>query len=260
MTTLFYIHKTKAAVAYALMLENIDFERNAGIFEKEFTKSIETYRNITLFTQNTYDSISDAPLWKPYRLKACPYHWTDLLPRFEEEYEAGMQSLQIIRKNRELIAVKPDPYPAVKVIAKIPEQKASTVEDTTTIYTDRKHRYSNRLPSEFKGLNAIAFSSDKAMEGSCPIIFEVEEPVKVFVAFKRAISSRWAKPPKDWTLYFRGYTVSGANCDIYWKDYPAGRSTLEFPRGTFVVMGFTRSDVELPENRCRTPENFFKEP
>ena len=43
--------------------------------------------SLRALTKETYDSLSDVPIWNPVRFKPdiCPYHWSDVLPYLEKE-------------------------------------------------------------------------------------------------------------------------------------------------------------------------------
>lgn len=49
--------------------------------------SLSGFRELTALTKETYDSLSDVPIWNPVRFKPdiCPYHWSDVLPYLEKE-------------------------------------------------------------------------------------------------------------------------------------------------------------------------------
>ncbi|MBI2842247.1 MAG: hypothetical protein HYX78_02490 [Armatimonadetes bacterium] len=89
----YYIHKLRAGMTKALFDAGIDTETNRTACIENLAASVEDYRKLTALTRSTYESISDVPAWHPVRWQdnnwentgPCPYHWSDLLPIFEEE-------------------------------------------------------------------------------------------------------------------------------------------------------------------------------
>jgi hypothetical protein len=47
--------------------------------------SVVDFRRLTSLTHRTYESMSDVPAWNPTRDLPCPYHWSDVLPIYEQE-------------------------------------------------------------------------------------------------------------------------------------------------------------------------------
>jgi hypothetical protein len=126
------------------------------------------------------------------------------------------------------------------------------------------------VSAEFVGLNSIrvpkvaatkdaskedeAGPNQTAMSGTMPYRaeFTVEEPVRVFVGFALQEWTRWYRLPADWkvpegwTLYAqKAVTILDQGCDVYYRDFPAGTSTIAFKHGPIVVVGFTRPDAPL---------------
>ena len=130
--------------------------------------------------------------------------------------------------------------PVVEIVSLNDKQPVAAVTPETRIYTDREYLFGTQVAEEFVSLKTIQFSNIRAKEGPCPIRFNAEKPVRVFVAFFNHSGGNIAAVPPSWHLYRKDYCVFPDNyADIYWTDYPAGHSTIEFSKGTFVIMGFT---------------------
>ena len=84
----FYHAKVQAAIALALSDKGVRPGDNAAVCLDRLRASVDEYRALTDLTARTYESISDVPAWKPYNDLPCPFHWRDILPRFEAELAA----------------------------------------------------------------------------------------------------------------------------------------------------------------------------
>jgi hypothetical protein len=49
--------------------------------------SLDIFRKLAALLDPAYDSVSDVPMWNPFRFEKVPYHWNDLIPAFERELE-----------------------------------------------------------------------------------------------------------------------------------------------------------------------------
>jgi hypothetical protein len=85
--TEFYSHKLQAATYKILYENNIDTEKNKRKFINHLRSSVEAFDRLTVLTSTTYESLSDVPAKHPEKLKMCPYHWRDILPIYQREFE-----------------------------------------------------------------------------------------------------------------------------------------------------------------------------
>jgi hypothetical protein len=83
----FYTEKIQAIGYKSLYENNIDAEVNKQKFLTHIKSSVDVFRQMTSLTSKTYESLSDVPAKHPEKLKMCPYHWRDILPIYEKEYE-----------------------------------------------------------------------------------------------------------------------------------------------------------------------------
>ncbi len=242
-----YHHKLAAAVAFGLWQMGKDETANLAKAQKDLAASVEDYRQLTALTTKTYESISDCPALNPFVLEKCPYHWSDLLPRWEEELATFSHNAKVLAEHPELAGQKPVPLRAVEVKSLSPDQPVVRVATGTRIYTDRDYVFGRELPQEFAGLSTLQFSNDAAKRGAA-VGFETTQPARVFVAFL-GDNPEWATPTAEWKHYLSGYDVINADAQVYWKQFPAGQSELKFPRGTYVLLGFAAADQPLPKMR-----------
>jgi hypothetical protein len=83
----FYKYKLQA-LKYKTLFENKrDVKSNQQRFLSSLKSSVDIFRQLTLITSTTYESLSDVPAKHPEKLKKCPYHWLDILPIYKREYE-----------------------------------------------------------------------------------------------------------------------------------------------------------------------------
>jgi hypothetical protein len=65
----------------------------------ELEVSLNEFRRLSELTARTYESISDVPMWYPMpELKKCPFHWTDILPYYEKEFDIARHNAALIRQ------------------------------------------------------------------------------------------------------------------------------------------------------------------
>lgn len=240
----FYHAKVQAAVAAALVQQRIDPQANAAACLEHLEASMVFYRELVTLTNRTYASLSDVPMWYPIRgLEKCPYHWSHILPHFERELDIVRHNVRVLQKHPGLLTIEPPVLMPVAITARNPKQEVHTVAAEAKVFTDREFTFGEDVPPEFVGLPSIRFSNERAKAGPCPVPLTVRTPVRVFVAFQSA-SSAWAKPPHGWTAYLRGWPFRNVSTDIFWRDFPAGDATVQFPKGTFIIMGFTRQNAD----------------
>ncbi len=97
--TRFYHHKVQAAAAHTLFMNDRDPAANLGRCIDELEASLGEFRRLSEMTSRTYESISDVPMWYPIpELKKCPFHWTDILPYYEKEFDIARHNATLIRQ------------------------------------------------------------------------------------------------------------------------------------------------------------------
>ena len=87
LTVRFYLEKLEAAAMLAAGDEKISGRKEKNAFLDKLRASVDTYRKLSDLTGKYYESISDVPAWTPDRIKKVPYHWRDILPVYQKEYE-----------------------------------------------------------------------------------------------------------------------------------------------------------------------------
>ena len=93
LTIKFYYAKLQAAVYYTLYKAGINVKVNSQKFLKELKNSVKIYSDLTKLADGHYDSISDVPASRPVPLKMTPYHWKNILPLYQKEYQVYMEDI-----------------------------------------------------------------------------------------------------------------------------------------------------------------------
>jgi hypothetical protein len=83
----FYYHKIKAISHKTLYENNLDAHKNKKNFLYHLKLSVEVFEELTSLGSLHYESLSDVPAKHPEKLEKCPYHWRDILPIYQKEYE-----------------------------------------------------------------------------------------------------------------------------------------------------------------------------
>jgi hypothetical protein len=106
-------------------------------------------------------------------------------------------------------------------------------------------------------LQALVLNRDTTRIVGTTIEFESDKPVKLLVGLFKDDDSKWAKAPKleiDATGNEYGQAeplltnaisiVQMPKVNIHQYTLPAGRQTLNLPKGILMVAGFTTSDIK----------------
>jgi hypothetical protein len=263
----FYKHKTDAAISGLMFLDTTNvayLDRSVA----ELEKSMQVYRELAAVTKDAYHDC--AGHHSPTRLVPFPIEaglvWSDVVNRFEDELAWVKRNAKIMRDNIALLKADVTNYPVVKVSCP-DENNVYRVEKGAMVHTGPTTPL-ERISAEFVGLNSIrtdkaatskeAYKVDEAgpttatSENVYKATFTADEPVRVFVGFALREWTPWYRLPADWKdpegwiIYAqKAVTILGQDCDVYYRDFPAGTSTIEFKHGPIVVVGFTRPDAPL---------------
>jgi hypothetical protein len=92
----FYYHKFQALTHKILFENNHEAVKNKKQFLSSLGLSLDAFRQLTQLGNEHYESLSDVPAKHPEKLEMCPYHWRDILPLYEKEYEIYKRESNII--------------------------------------------------------------------------------------------------------------------------------------------------------------------
>lgn len=252
----------------------LKFEQNHDVAEMEqaskfLAESLEHYHKLAELTKDTYaaaNSMQTSQRMVPTRggdrdNKPAMYHWTQMLPNYEQELEdfnkrlADLKGGQVAKVDESTL--KPLPPAKVKVLSAGAE--AYEVKVGATVFTDRNYKIESIAP-ELVGLTGIRFSHDTAKAGKyTPVEFETDQPVYVLIGYVKADRTFWLKVPNletDALAAERGgiepsiqnaATISEIPpIDVHALQFGAGRQKLEVRgTGSFVVLGIVPQSTQI---------------
>jgi hypothetical protein len=270
-----YAEKVEAAMLvlrYEYSHDLADLERAAEHLEK----SVAAYERLAALTKDAYryaNSLQTGHRKIPYRGfddgHATYYHWTQVLPQFQQELADFRAKIEQIRTHGDP-SLRPDeshiePWPAAKVKVLSPGAEAYTVGRGARVFDDRDYAIVDVAP-ELVGLTGIRFSHEQAKRGRyVPIEFEVDEPVQVLVGYFQDDRELWLQVPNpDFAAHadergglepvIRNAAVidSSPGVNVHAFRFDAGRHKLELiGKGSFVVLGVVPQSATLEKRDAR---------
>jgi hypothetical protein len=224
--------------------------------EKALAESLEHFRTLAVLTKDTYKAANSMqtaqrriPMPGGKDGKAANYHWTQLLPLYEQEladFRAQVAALKnpAAAKGRTHAPLAPAAW---KLLT--PGLSTYTVQVGNTAFPDSPATFTAVAP-ELEGLQGIGIQPTNKH----PVIFECTEPARVLIGYFNATGPEWRKPPTletDATAAERGgaepFIVDAAKIEglpsvtVHAFDYPAGRHTLEVrDSGAYLILGVVR--------------------
>ena len=197
-----YEEKVRAAMLvlrYGYSQDRQDMEKAAV----HLAKSLEVYRELTQQTAATYRYANTLQTghrripvrgWKDG--KPYYYHWSQMLPLYEEELAQFKQ--RVANLDQEQIEPPSRPGPRLTGVPfGLLSEHAETYKLTIGAkpFTDRGYLLL-QLAEELEGLTGIRFSHTAAKTGQLePIRFKTDVPVKVLIGYFDEERNIWAQPP-----------------------------------------------------------------
>jgi hypothetical protein len=250
----YYDAKTRAAalvLRYGYSRDLADLRAAVPLLRE----SVEHYRRLVALTDKTYReacSVHSASRRIPFLGAPGRYtHWRDCLPAYERELATFERNLKLLESSRTQSAGRePAPLPGVSV-KMVSGGEMFHVEPGAKLYTDADIAI-DKLAPELRGLTGIRISQADATRSGVRLEFESPEAAQVLVGFFRSEKrNAAAAPPKEeWeAILHNGVIAEGQTAfTVYSHMLSAGRNELDFGRGAFVVLGFTKKDAQ-PEAR-----------
>ncbi|WP_199614065.1 hypothetical protein [Paenibacillus alkalitolerans] len=266
----FYSHKVRAALAvltYKHMAKG-KFFNHVELLEQALThleKSAEHYRKLTEITETTYlyaNSMQTPQRKVPVRDGFAFRHWKDCLPLYETELEkfrthvnelaSAMLPEALQRKEEPISAYREAPFTLHSSDA-----EAYVVEKGGFAFMDGDTRITG-CAEELHGLTGIRFSQMKAGRLGCTVDIELPQPSKVMIGYFNSKDEQWLQPPSleenthadDRGGYMpilrkglRLFAYPSVNVHAY--RYEAGRHTLDFGKGAYLILGVIRDDEQM---------------
>ncbi len=251
-----YVAKTEAAMAvlrYGYSKDIADMERA----EQALAESLEHFRKLTELTKDTYKAANSmqtaqrrVPVPGGKGGQAANYHWTQLLPIYEQELAAFRAQVAALKNPSATAGRSHAPLTPAKWKLLTPGLSTYTVQVGNTVFPESDATFTAVAP-ELEGLQGIGIPRINTR----PVSIECEEPVRVLIGYFNATGPEWRKPPTletDATAAERGgaepFIVDAAKIEglppvtVHAFDYPAGRHTLEVrDTGAYLILGVVRA-------------------
>lgn len=183
--------------------------------------------------------------------------WSELATVYQAELDALKENIiklknPVEKANENILPARPA---SVKLFAK--NTQLITLKKGAIIFENRPDTPVDSVAPELVGLQALVLNRDTTRIVGTTIEFESDKPVKLLVGLFKDDDSKWAKAPKleiDATGNEYGQAeplltnaisiVQMPKVNIHQYTLPAGRQTLNLPKGILMVAGFTTSDIK----------------
>ena len=183
--------------------------------------------------------------------------WSELATVYQAELDALKENIiklknPVEKANENILPAQPA---SVKLFAK--NTQLITLKKGAIIFENRPDTPVDSIAPELVGMQALVLNRDTTRIVGTTIEFESDKPVKLLVGLFKDDDSKWAKAPKleiDATGNEYGQAeplltnaisiVQMPKVNIHQYTLPAGRQTLNLPKGILMVAGFTTSDIK----------------
>jgi hypothetical protein len=250
-----YVAKTDAAMAvlrFHYSRDLADMERA----EQALSDSLGHFRALAALTRDAYTAANSMqtaqrriPMPGGKNGQAANYHWTQLLPLYEQELADFRAQLAALKDPAAAGGRTHAPLAPAKWRVLTPGLSTYTVQVGNTAFPDSPAIFTAVAP-ELEGLQGISIQR----RNTHPVIFECDEPVRVLIGYFNASGAEWRKPPTletDATAAERGgaepFIVDAVKFDtlpsvtVHAFEYPPGRHVLEVrDTGTYLILGIVR--------------------
>ncbi len=184
-------------------------------------------------------------------------HWEEMVPVYAEELDALKANIKSLKGDGDADESKQAVAAAENANVKlISNYKMVKLEKGAKLFEGRKEEIDS-VAAELANMKALVLNRDTTRLKGATVVFESEKPVKMLVGFFKDDQSKFAAPPKleiDATGNEYGQaepllshaismtTMPMINVHAY--NLPAGRHTINLPKGIIMVAGFTDSDIK----------------
>lgn len=254
-----YVAKTEAAMSVL----RFGYSKNLADMEQaeqSLAESLAHFRTLTELTKDTYKAANSmqtaqrrVPVPGGKGGQAANYHWTQLLPIYEQELAAFRSQVAALKNPASAAGRSHAPLTPAKWKLQTPGLSTYTVQVGNTAFPDSPATFTAVAP-ELEGLQGILIQRGNKH----PVIIECEESVRVLIGYFNATGPDWRKPPTletDATAAERGgaepFIVDAAKIEglpsvtVHAFDYPAGRHTLEVrDSGAYLILGVVRAGAQ----------------
>jgi len=223
-------------------------------------RSLDFWRSLAQMTSNTYlyaNSMQTAQRRIPVGGDNGHYKtWSDMLPVYEAELAALKANIEKLKHPvaQTDVLILPAKPADVRFVATQSQQ--TELAKGAVLFENREDTRVDSLAPELVGLQAFVLNRDTTRIVGTTVSFECDRPVKLLVGFFQDDDPKWAKPPKletDATGNEYGQAepvltnalalLQMPKVNIHAYSFPAGRHTINLPKGIILVAGFTDSDI-----------------
>lgn len=272
----FYALKVQAAEA-VLSPSGATNALNMANAETNMSLSVEMFKRLARLTQDSYhfaNSMQTGHRKIPFGGAAngagTNYHWTQVLPLYEQEladFKAQLAERRAsarpdtngLQRAEPVLGAPIAAWPTAKFQLLSTNAESYLVKVGARPFADRKYTITELAP-ELSGLTGIRFSHESAKSGRYePVEFEVAEPVRVLIGYFQNERDLWLQVPNldvasqaderggvDVLVRNAALIDECPNLNVHAFRYEPGRHKLELiGKGSFVVLGVVPQSAKL---------------
>lgn len=277
-----YTYKVRAALlvfmykhtAFGKYAERVSLLEEAAEW---LDKSVAAYRKLTETTEKHYgfaNGMQTAHRKIPFREGEFINHWRDCLPLFERELAVFRQRIGELRAGKMPASLNQAPsvsyrrYRQASFTLLSEDAELYRIEKGARVFTDGDIPIIS-CAEELYGLTGIRYSQLRAAHEEIRLDVELKEPSLILVGCFNSRDDQWMKPGgvaavDQYTFGLDPVIRRGIRLFVYPSvhvhalPYEAGRHTLRFGKGAFLILGVIElhqnlSDREFdPQNEERT--------
>ncbi|NOU96849.1 hypothetical protein GC093_27035 [Paenibacillus sp. LMG 31456] len=262
-----YVQKVQAAMLILTYKHTVkgEFFKGLDLLEQaavHLENGLESYRELTHITEKTYlfaNSMQTPQRKVPVRNGLEFGHWKQCLPIYETEldqFKLHLEELKAGQLPQALQNLKEPIVPYKEVPFKLLSDNAELfkVEKGTYVFTDGDIHIVS-CAEELNNLTGIRFGQMQAGLNGIAIDIELEQPSQVLIGYFNNKDQQWLQAPSleenthadDMGGYapilrkgLRLYAYPSVNVHAF--NYEAGRHTLDFGRGAYLILGIVPAD------------------
>ncbi|MBB6735721.1 hypothetical protein [Cohnella zeiphila] len=227
---------------------------------------LEAYRELTALTERTYlyaNSMQTPQRKVPFPNGETYGHWRDCLPVYEAEYERLAENVRELAAGRLPASLRKVEESARKPYRPAPFRLLSADAETYTvgkravIFSDGD-LFIQEHAEELTGLTGIRFSQTEAMRQGVQVEIELPKPARVLVGYFNSSDPQWLQAPNleenthaddrgglDPVLKNGMKVYFYPNLNVHAYLFEAGRHTLVFGKGAYLIVGVVPADERL---------------
>ncbi|MBB3126156.1 hypothetical protein FHS19_000810 [Paenibacillus rhizosphaerae] len=236
-------------------------------------RSVAEYRRLTEITESQYwyaGGMQTRLRKVPFRDGKAFNHWKDCLPMYERELDVFRRRISELRAGQlpsELLSPSPpyERYRQSQFTLHSEHAELFRIEKGARVFKD------GNIPiiycaEELSGLTGIRFSQMQAAHEEMSLDIELQSPALVLLGYFRSQDDPWLKPTEReieeiqrtelGPVLHKGLRLFAyPSVNIHALPYPAGKHTLRFGRGAFLIAGIIETDQKLSDREFNPRNN-----